>query len=799
MIDNNNNNKINDRNNDNVDNRYYRFRFVSLLVVLGVLCTSLAAVLIVSNGNTNIYFGSFMASSSSQANGEDLLDPSLVVTDPSITVDTTYTDITDTTTGTDDLTSEISFSFARVGYAPLDLKNTILYYNFLANYDFVVEPYSASQISVDEYAEGTVYYTYTICPSDISSGSSCQVGSLSNYEGVASMPATVHCTPFTKYTITVTEINSVSGGTTRTTSKNGMCMYVRREIRQMSEADLNNFLDALYTMYSISEVSGQELYGYSYHNYAYLLNFHHFNAAWQESDHIHEGNGFLAQHIKMTNMVETCLQAINPGVTLPYWDFTIDQSEGKSSISSAVMTPDIFGSMNQPTDITWGFTYENDLIVDAAIPDGRWAYFETEKNAIYTDLKKGYGYMRAPWNMNPSPYVSRFSMDLQVGTSLPTCAQHYDMLEYTNMMDFYYDIQYGPHATTHSLSGGIYGCDQLSPLLDAGYISDETSLKLICSNWIFYMKEFYRYNYISPNSDCVVEDDIQSSECGFTCGSDTTDMKFNLKNKISGYVPSDISEDGWSAWVDFICTGNAHKIFSGDHLESASPADPSFWVIHPTLERLTHAKLMAGGFANEDLATDPINDKVCDKAECYEESAGTKDYYDDCCYGHYEFDKILDFTTGNKSNYWGATNGATMAATDPRKATYSMNYIYDSFSWSHCEEDFQGLMETLFQDWEDEVVYEAEEGVEVNSESSKGGMSVSNTVTTESSVSDVVSTSSSNIGASKSSSNSGSSNSNSNTSSKASKSSGSSVSSATASSKSSSINSSKSSKKSSRR
>ena len=63
--------------------------------------------------------------------------------------------------------------------------------------------------------------------------------------------------------------------------------------------------------------------------------------------------------------------------------------------------------------------------------------------------------MRAPWNMNPSPYVSRFSMDLQVGTSLPTCAQHYDMLEYTNMMDFYYDIQYGPHATTHSLSGGI--------------------------------------------------------------------------------------------------------------------------------------------------------------------------------------------------------------------------------------------------------------------------------------------------------------------------------------------------------
>jgi hypothetical protein len=146
---------------------------------------------------------------------------------------------------------------------------------------------------------------------------------------------------------------------------------------------------------------------------------------------------------------------------------------------------------------------------------------------------------------------------------------------------------------------------------------------------------------------------------------------------------------------------------------------------------------MAGGFNNEEWATDPINDKVCDKAECYESSTGTKDYYDDCCYGHYEFDKILDFTTGNRTNHWGATNGATMAATDPRKATYSMNYIYDSFSWSHCTEDFQGLIETLFQDWEDGIVYVAEDE-SANSESSKGGMKSS-----ESSTGDVVSTSNS--------------------------------------------------------
>jgi hypothetical protein len=499
-----------------------------------------------------------------------------------------------------------------------------------------------------------------------------------------------------------------------------MCIYVRREIRKMSEVDLGAALEALYTMYSVSTVDGQELYGDQFHSYAYYLNFHHFNSAWQDADHIHEGNGFLLQHIKMTNMVEMSMQSVNPVVTLPYWDFTIDSSEGKSSISSAIMTPTIFGSMKQPTDLTWGWTYENDNILDALIADGRWASLKAESNDKYDDLKAGYGYMRAPWNMNPSPYVSRFAMDLQVGIALPTCSQHYDMLAYSDMMSYLYDIQYGPHATTHSLSGGIYGCDLLKPLWEAGYINDETGLKTICSQWIFYLKEFYRYDYLIPKDNCTVTDDVQSSECGFTCNHDyATELLFNLKNKISGQVPDGMSDDGWTAWTDFICYGDAGKIFSGDHLESASPADPSFWVIHPTLERLTHAKLMAGGFLDETWATDPVNDQVCDKSECYDSTYGYKDYWDNCCYGHYEFDKVLDFTTGNRSNHYGATNAATLQATDPRKATYSMPYIYDSFSWEHCSDsDFSWMLENLFDQFYNSrrALGEGEEEAEVEEE-----------------------------------------------------------------------------------
>jgi len=594
----------------------------------------------------------------------------------------------------------ISFKMNRVGYSPISLGDDVLYYSFLKNYDVVLEPYAPMALVVVDYTDSTIYYDFEVCKKEDTSKQDCSTGTLSLDKDVAmNVDVTLKCDPFDEFVLTVYEMDS-QGNEIRSTPGAGVCMYVRREIRQLSTDDLSTVMDAMYVMYSTSLADGTELYGDNYKPSGYLLGFHHFNSAWQEADHIHEGNGFLPQHMKMTNIVETSLQSIDPSIALPYWDFTIDQSDGKSSVSSFVMTPTVFGSMSQPADLSWGFTYASDSIIGGAIPDGRWAYLTTDTNDKYEDLYAGYGYMRAPWNMNPSPYISRFTMDLQIGTSLPSCQEHYNMLEYDTLMDYLYDIQYGPHATTHSLTGGIYGCDLMKPLLDAGYATDETNLKMICASWLFYIKEFYRYNYITPWDDCVVDsEDVGSASCGFDCTTDTADSTaflFNLKNKLAANVPSDMSDEGWTAWKDFICTGDGGKIFSGDHLESASPADPSFWVIHPTLERLTHAKLMAGGFQDDDWAEDVQGDqKVCDKSQCYDEDKGGMGYWDNCCYGHFEDSKFLDFTTGNKSNYYGETNGAIMLQADPRAEFYSMPYIYDSFSWKHCSQDFDGLLTTL--------------------------------------------------------------------------------------------------------
>lgn len=60
---------------------------------------------------------------------------------------------------------------------------------------------------------------------------------------------------------------------------------------------------------------------------------------------------------------------------------------------------------------------------------------------------------------------------------------------------------------------------------------------------------------------------------------------------------------------------------------------------------------------------------------------------------------MLDFTSGDKNKFVGDTNGVTIKATDPTSQSYSVPYIYDSFSWDHCEDlgpesDLNEILET---------------------------------------------------------------------------------------------------------
>lgn len=245
-----------------------------------------------------------------------------------------------------------------------------------------------------------------------------------------------------------------------------------------------------------------------------------------------------------------------------------------------MMYPDInlyffsFLRMFMPKDIEKGFQYKDDKIEDGRIQDGLWANLKADFNTEFPDLKAGYGYMRAPWSMNPSPYISRFTTVYDRTIMLPSCQMHYDVLvNYKSMMEFFYQIAYFPHATVHTLAGGIYGCDQLMSLYQKGYINSEAGVSNICKGWIFVLKELYRHNLIAPKKNCKVnEDQLESSECGFDC---TDNHLLMVQKALLLAVSKDANinmPNAGSVWSDFLCNGGpGGKIFPGDHLESASP------------------------------------------------------------------------------------------------------------------------------------------------------------------------------------------------------------------------------------
>ena len=618
------------------------------------------------------------------------------------TDDDTYTDYYDQ--------FDLRFTTYRDGYDELSyfLPNAsdIYTYKILKPYTGVVEPYADMWISItatgDDDSTKQYKHKYTICDED----NNCDEGDISdssfNYE----------CDPLNdEYTITVKQYNPFNGEYTGRTSEGKLlCMYVRREFRALTDDDLTKTMDAMYTMWTTLEEDGKLIYGDNYHDYIYLLEYHYFNAAWKDADHVHEGNGFLAQHIKMTNIFEKAMQAVEPSISLPYWDYTIETAYGISVWESPMFQENTFGSLSLPNNLTWGWLYESNSIDDGRIPDGRWTDVMSDENTKYDELYSAYGYMRAPWNINPSKYITRY---VSVDKDLPKCDSHYKMLEYSEIEDFLQQIPYAPHASTHGVVGGVFGCDAMNELREKGYIIDIDGQLNLCKNWIFYLKELYRADVLYPPTDCsntdengeysIEKDDIS---CKYECSQERMGvlslmLEHSILNSDYDCVPvDDMPDGGWDAWIEFICQGDGSKVFGGDHLESASPADPSFWPIHPTTERLLQVKYMSGGFTTDEWPSDASNEYVCNKVSCYNSATNDFDISDECCYGHFQYDQMYDATNNDRTTKVGPTNNDIHEWTNPTKSYYAMPYIYDGFTWDHClvvDIDMDDLITELYQ------------------------------------------------------------------------------------------------------
>ena len=605
---------------------------------------------------------------------------------------------------------DLRFTTYRYGYPTVSyfLPNAseIYAYKILRPYTGVVEPYANMRLLItatgDDLTEKQYYHKYTICND---ATEECITG----FDYVDDFSFGCDALNDT-FSVSIEQYDTFNDQLTGRTSEGALlCMYVRREFRDLTDEDMGKTMDAMYTMWTTSEDEGKAIYGDDYHNYDYLLEFHYFNAAWMDADHVHEGIGFQAQHIKMSNIFEKSMQTVDPSISLPYWDYTIETAEGTKVWDSPMFQENTFGSLTIPNNSTWGWLYKENSIDDGKILDGRWANWEAEYNTKYDDLYFGYGYMRAPWNVNPSKYITRY---VSIDKDLPGCDSHYTMLEYDTITDFLHQIPYAPHASTHGVVGGVFGCDAFDSLREAGYITDVEGQLNLCKNWIFYLKEIYRSDVLIPPMDCNAADstgeysvDREDISCAYTCNEDRMNVLYlmlthSILNSDYECVNVDtMTDEGWNAWIDFICGGDGSLIFGGDHLESASPADPSFWPIHPTSERLMQAKYMAGGFASDAWPTDALGEYVCNKVSCYDSDVGDFVLSDDCCYGHFQFDQMFDAPNNDRDTKVGPTNDDIHRWTNPTKDSYAMPYIYDTFTWDHCTDsgyDFDSLITSLY-------------------------------------------------------------------------------------------------------
>jgi len=604
-------------------------------------------------------------------------------------------------TGHSNKDKEISFPFTlkRSGYDTVlpyfnsSYDHNYLVYKILKGYDGVIEPHATMELTTKTFGlySGS-YFTYQITCDE------CEDVYEGVYDAASSTTVTIPCDPYESYSLILNEYESSDSNNIVDSSEGKLlCIYVRREIRSLSKADLNSAIKAMHEIYNHTEEKGQSLYGSNYHNSTYFVNAHAFNAAWIESDHIHEGLGFFPQHVKFTNMFELAMQAVDPSVSLPYWDYSIDTAAGIKLNESFIFTPDTFGSLNSPVNPAWGFTYKYDGYDAGRIKDGLWTDLKADKNYLYPELGNPYGYLRGAWDANPSEYVTRYHSD---SISLPGCKNFFSTItEQRTVQDFLYSVPYGPHATTHGAIGDVFGSDAFESLYDAGIIRNFDDIRTIASKWpIVLLKEAFRAHEIDPRKNCTVAD----TDCSFTC-IDMAGLEESVMNMVDIY--DDLTDAEMEVWMEFVCS-EGYKIFAGDHLITASPSDPSFWPIHGTVEKLLHGINMVGGLTDSadfvwpTVATTTDSDAsgyVCEKPKCYDPDLGDeREWWSECCRGHYEYDQLMDFITGNKSAGIGATNREILDGIDAGSNSYNMPYIYDNFEYEHCKEDGIDLPDTFW-------------------------------------------------------------------------------------------------------
>ena len=518
-------------------------------------------------------------------------------------------------------------------------------------------------------------------------------------EGGSSVPVT-HKTKFEgaqQYTVSVDlHVVPPSGAGTLLSSK-AVTLYsrfVRREVRKYTDDDRDKLVSTMRLLYDLSDAKGQARYGTSYRSMEYFVKKHTELAGAVTCDHLHEGLGFLTNHMAFSLEFEQALQVVDPSLSLPYWDYTIDANDAMTAeLNTGVDSVLAWRDSVVFTDEWFGTTSPSDEL--QTMTRGVWAYTPVMK-AVNTDgtaapVQNAYGYLRAPWNTNNAPYVARFNRTFEFETDVfPMCSDYIDVLNYDTWLEFGQNIANGAHGPIHGMIGGAWKAN-FSGLESAEKSMGATQAKLLVYLAVASYPQFWRDGIISCPDSC--DDSTPISECQCSCATVPADdnvatdvaapllqesgvferlARHDTKQRLIERKIDDLTGAVSYSWVgvDELSQAETTDWFfrivcevaqTGDMLGSSSPVDPIFWSVHPTVDRLWQWKRLS--------------------ADCsynYTWPSGTSIY--GTCSGHDEYDMLPYYGLNTHDTNRVFTNKGIYDFLDPVETTSP--YVYDDFNVS---------------------------------------------------------------------------------------------------------------------
>lgn len=513
-------------------------------------------------------------------------------------------------------------------------------------------------------------------------------------------------------------------------------------MRSLTVDDREKFLDAAAMMWSLSTEEGRKKYGERYTSIHTFVKEHALASNDIQCDSYHDGSGFITHHFALTNSFDASLRAIDPMVTLHYWDFSI---EGQA-IEDANEIPSYLLKISPVFTGTWfGSIDANDHIKDS-----RWAHRNMTMidDSIGADVRpNSYGYVRSYWNNNNDREIVRRLFDVcgyeAVNKRIPSCSSHYDLLQSPSLAQFQLLAPGVGHGPMHVHIGGMGGecesamrqfIDRWKDILYADMTMEEvTRLGIDITAWTYGFKSprlqvfqenilgeyFHFYRGLWRSHICSRDRSKQLLQCPESCSQSMsldeckcsipslTDDYHDIENVFYCIVDSNARDMFTTLFsrefiTDLVLTISTTSLYEGEMIESASPADITFWTIHPTLERLLMAKRLSdvtlmtpSSPISKWISIDGSNEEWL-SFSMYSYKAGdvpTMSPAGYICYGHDKDDIVLpshlpllgDFGMyADKDSDGNVSNWEYFIASNPNDPN-GLDYVYDTFTWRHCD------------------------------------------------------------------------------------------------------------------